>query len=75
MTVPAFLFFGGGVEAAVWNAFLAVSPVAAREPSADPIVSATAKSVASLFVFFMGIFLGGFCVDSSPLRRKMRAYL
>ena len=46
-----------GVDAAEWNAFFALSPVAARDPSADPMVSATVTNAVSAFDSLIGIFI------------------
>lgn len=56
MATFVFLVVRRGVVAADWNAFFALSPVAARDPSADPIVSATVTNAVSAFDSLMDIF-------------------
>ena len=51
-----FLAVRRGADAAEWNAFFALSPVAARDPSADPMVSATVTNAVSAFDSLIGIF-------------------
>jgi len=56
MAKLVFLVMRRGVDAADWNAFLALSPVAARDPSADPMVSATVTNAVSAFDSLIDIF-------------------
>lgn len=67
-----FLLLRRGVDAADWNAFFALSLVAAREPSADPMVSATATNAVSVFDSLVSIFSPSESVDLAiRLRQKI----